>query len=48
MSTRRIYTQNEDGTTTVSIVEYTIQDQIAEKEAKLLQIYEEIQKLKVQ
>ncbi len=48
MATRRIYTQNQDGTTTVETVEYNIEDQIAEKEAKILEIYNEIEKIKAQ
>ena len=45
---RRIYKSNDDGSVSVEIVSYTIEDQVAEKEAKLLEIYTEIQKLKEQ
>ena len=45
---KRVYTKNEDGTMSVTTVPYTIEDQIAEKEAKLLEIYDEIEKLKAQ
>lgn len=45
---RRVYTTNENGTVTVTTVPYTVEDQIAEKEAKLLEIYSEIEKLKQQ
>ena len=43
---KRVYTRNEDGTTTVTTVEWTIEDQIAEKEAQLLKMYDELQTLK--
>ena len=45
---KRIYTENADGTVTVETVQYTVEDQIAEKEAKLLEIYSEIEKLKAE
>ena len=48
MPTRRVYTNNPDGTCTVTIEEYKVEDQIAAKEAKLLDIYAEIEALKAQ
>mgnify|MGYP001051329825 CR=1 FL=1 len=48
MPTKRVYTNNPDGTCTVTIEEYSVQNQIADKEAKLLEIYAEIEKLKEQ
>ena len=45
---KRVYTKNEDGTMSVTTVPYTVQDQIAEKEAKLLEIYNEIETLRAQ
>ena len=43
---KRVYTRNEDGTTTVTTVEWSVEDQIAAKEAELLQMYNELQALK--
>ena len=43
---KRVYTRNEDGTTTVTTVEWTIEDQIAQKEQELLNMYNELQALK--
>tara|TARA_R110001632_G_scaffold211578_2_gene337109 strand:- start:1983 stop:2129 length:147 start_codon:yes stop_codon:yes gene_type:complete len=45
---RRIYKKNDDGSISVEIVSYTIDNQIAEKEEQLLAMYTEIQKLKQQ
>ena len=45
---RRLYKKNDDGAVVIETVSYTVEDQIAEKESKLLEIYAEIQKLKEQ
>lgn len=45
---KRVYTKDEHGNVVVTTVPYTIEDQIATKEAKLLEIYAEIEKLKAQ
>lgn len=44
--TKRVYTTNADGSVTVTTVEWSIEDQIAEKEAQLLKMYNELQALK--
>ena len=48
MPTKRVYKNNADGSVTITIEEYSVEDQIAAKEAKLLEIYAEIEKLKEQ
>lgn len=48
MPTRRVYTNNPDGSVTVTIEEYSVEDQISAKEQKLLEIYAEIEQLKQQ
>lgn len=51
ISRKEIYHQKEDGTVEVEVIETpievpTAEETIAEKEAKLLQMYEELQSLK--